>query len=829
MAGLPTARPVVGGALRRLPTIAALLIAALAPVLPASDAYSQFLSFPTVPAPEKKPRLPQKAGQEQMLVQADRIDYDYVNHRVSAVGNVQIYYQGSTLEADRVTYDEKTKRLHAEGQVRLTDENGNVTNATTLNLNENFRDGFVDTLQVDTPERTRMVATRANRSGSNFTVFENGVYTACESCKRNPQKPPLWQVKAARIIHDQGEKMMYFEQARFELFGLPIAYFPFFSAPDPTVKRKSGFLVPIVGGKSIYGGSVETPYYWALAPNYDVTFSPVFTTKQGVLLQGEFRHRLTNGLYSVRAAGISQLDKEEFAVGAPGHRQTRGSVESTGKFALNHQWVWGWQGILVSDRSFLQDYNPRLSDYRSGRDPTRLGLPGASEAVSHTYLTGQGNRSFFDARLIHYLGFSNADSQKQLPTIHPVIDYNYIHNSPIFGGELSHRFNFISLDRRRADFDAISSFASATGACSQTADPARRTAGNCLLRGVPGNYNRFSAETQWKRTFVDSHGQVFTPFASARVDTAVRSTNSEVGVSNFLTPGEETLVRSMPTAGIEYRYPFINVQSWGTQSFEPVAQVIARPNETKIGQFPNEDAQSFTFDDSNLLKIDKFSGWDRAEGGGRANVAVQYTAQANSGGAINAMFGQSYRLFGRNSFSQADLTNTSLQSGIDTSASDYVARFSVQPSQSYAFISRFRFDKDTFSVQRMELEAQASFDRWTFSTLYGEYEAQPALGFLSRRQGLLGSARYRLTENWVAYGSLLYDLNADKVNTSSLGFGYVDDSTIFAFNYLNSFSYDVNGANPRRVDTVMMQITFRTLGGSVLSQHSSHSNSNVRY
>ena len=88
---------------------------------------------------------------------------------------------------------------------------------------------------------------------------------------------------------------------------------PYFSAPDPTVKRKTGVLIPSVSSSSIYGAALEVPYYWALAPDYDVTFSPMITTKQGPLLQGEFRQRLLNGAYSIRAAGIDQLDKNYFA------------------------------------------------------------------------------------------------------------------------------------------------------------------------------------------------------------------------------------------------------------------------------------------------------------------------------------------------------------------------------------------------------------------------------------------------------------------------------------------------------------------------------------
>ena len=104
--------------------------------------------------------------------------------------------------------------------------------------------------------------------------------------------------------------MIYFEDARLEFFGKPVVYMPYFSAPDPTVKRKSGFLFPVISSSSIYGFGVDIPYYWALAPDYDLTFTPRLMTKQGVLLRGEWRQRLIDGAYSIRASGIYQLDKD---------------------------------------------------------------------------------------------------------------------------------------------------------------------------------------------------------------------------------------------------------------------------------------------------------------------------------------------------------------------------------------------------------------------------------------------------------------------------------------------------------------------------------------
>ena len=819
MAGLVSARPSKPSARRRgVRALIAVLALLAGGSLVCAPTFAQQLSFPQTPPQLKKSKYAvarEKSGQKQMLVQAREIDYDYTNHRVAAVGSVQIYYGGSTLEADKVIYDQTTKRLHAEGNVRLSEPDGKITYGQIMDLSDDYRDGFVDSLRLDAPAQTRMAAARAERTAGNFTVLHNGVYTACKPCKDNPLKPPEWQVEAVRIIHDQNERTIYFEDARLEFWGHPIAYLPYFSTPDPTVKRKTGMLMPTIMSSSKYGVALEVPYYFALAPNYDATVAPMITTKQGLLMQGEFRQRLINGAYDIRAAGIYQLDPGYFVHGdgtpTPGDRRWRGSVESDGQFALNKRWVWGWNALALTDKTFLQDYNPHLSRYRV----TDAFQTGASEGTSQLYLTGKGNRSYFDARSLYFQGFSEADAQGQIPVIHPVVDYTYTIDHPVFGGELGYSTNFTSLTRQDANFDAISTTALNSGTCTQTANPAVINKSNCILRGFPGNYNRFSAEVHWKRSITDQIGQVWTPFASLRGDAAALNVTSQPGVSNYLDTGSSSLARGMPTVGLEYRYPFINVQSWGTQTVEPIAQVIARPNEPQVGKWPNEDAQSFIFDDSNLFRVNKFSGWDRVEGGGRTNYGVQYTMQFNQGGFVNALFGQSYQLFGQNSFAAGGVANTGLDSGLGTRLSDYVARVSYQPNSTYTFTSRFRFDKDNFSVQRTELEARASFDRWSFDVLYGDYGAQPDLGVLNRRQGVLGTASIKLDTNWVLLGGARYDITAEKFDQTRIGLGYVDDCLILALNYLTNYSYS---GNPSANHTIMLQLKLRTLGGTGVSQ-----------
>jgi len=485
----------------------------------------------------------------------------------------------------------------------------------------------------------------------------------------------------------------------------------------------------------------------------------------------------------------------------------RGSLESSGKFNLTSNWTWGWDALLISDATFFQDY--RISSLQA-RNPDPFGAA-LTEGTSQLWLAGRGERSYFDARTMYFKGFSTSDVQGELPVILPVIDYTRVFDQKVFGGEVSLTSNFTSLTRDSASFDAISANAVAGGLCTTlTADPAVKIPANCLLRGIPGSYTRFTAEAQWRRQFTDPIGQVWTPFASLRTDVATASIDNQVGVSNYIETGTTSVARVMPTVGVEYRYPFISVQSWGTQTIEPIAQLIIRPNEPDIGRLPNEDSQSLVFDDSNLFKVDKFSGYDRVEGGGRSNVGIQYTAQFNRGGYFNALFGQSYQLFGTNSFATGDATNTGINSGLDTTRSDYVARLQFQPNRIYQFTSRFRFDENDFTLKRLELETTATFDRWRLTLMYGDYAAQPELGFLNRREGVLVQTAYKLNPNWVVSTALRYDIQSGKLDQTRVGIGYIDDCYMLSFNYIGDFTFS---GNVQSNNTFMLSMSLRTIGG----------------
>lgn len=170
MAGAVSARPI--GLRRRIfargiaMSVAAATLTLVLGALPAA-AQTDFLTFPAKPPSAKSSvaSKPAKGAQSQMLVQANEIHYDHANDMVSAVGNVQMYYNGSTIEADKVIYNQKTKRLRAEGRIRLTEADGKITYGDILDLSDDYRDGFVDSLRLDSADNTRFAAARADQIG----------------------------------------------------------------------------------------------------------------------------------------------------------------------------------------------------------------------------------------------------------------------------------------------------------------------------------------------------------------------------------------------------------------------------------------------------------------------------------------------------------------------------------------------------------------------------------------------------------------------------------------------------------------------------------------
>ena len=627
---------------------------------------------------------------------------------------------------------------------------------------------------METADRTYFAAARAERENGERTTFHKGVYTACEPCADRPEKPPLWQVKAAKIIVDQKEKMIYFENAKFEFLGVPLAWVPYFSTPDPSVKRKSGFLTPTFSYSDTLGTAISTPFFWALAPNYDVTFSPKIMTRQGFLAEVEWRHRLANGQYSLKMAGIHQEDPSAFLSGNSGtyaQKDWGAGLRTTGEFDINKYWSYGWDITAQNYRTFTRNYGV-LNDNQEF-------------ATSSVHLTGMSERNWFDARA-YYFQVLVDDPDNRLS-----IDGSL---SLVFGGELSVSTNFTKLYREDSD--------------PFTSPPL--IGGMQYYHGLGGFNARASTKVAWQREFIAPMGQVIKPFAYVRADAYGLDLDSLSLPNSVNVTDDNFAFRAVPAVGVDWSLPIMATTAYSTHVFEPMVQLIARPNSTYDKILPDEDAQSLVFDDSLLFDPDKYSGYDLVETGVRANVGLRYRGTFANGGSLEGLFGQSFHLAGENPFAQQDVAHAGLASGLETDRSDYVGRLSFDSGVGPRVDFRGRFDQDNFEIQRGEIEASNAIGPLTASASYlylrnfpNDPDAQVPISVVR------GAASLNFRENWRLYGTVAYDVKNEVVASNSLGLAFDNSCVTFAVTYSETREDYSDIVASRRVNVLL---SLRTLG-----------------
>jgi LPS-assembly protein len=744
----------------------------------------------------------QPGGNEQLLLEADTLVYDNDRQTVTAAGNVQIDYNGNRVVAHRVTYNQQTGRLVAVGDVAMIERDGNKIYADELDVTDDFRDGFVNALRVETADKVHFAAESAERRGGTLTTFSNGIYTACAPCESKPDSAPIWRIKSRKIIWNGQSKTVRFEHPRFELFGLPIAWLPAFEIADPTVKRKSGFMTPNVVHNSELGTKVTVPYFWALSPTYDLYFNNTHYGKQGFLGEVEWRQRFNTGGYTIKAAGIRQKNPGDFNPRYIDSQVTsRWMVGTKGKFEINPRWTFGWNVLLQSDGNFSRRYS--LSGF-SGQN-----------RGDNIYLTGLNDRNFLDLRFFRFyrqeeLPKSHPSARsRQQPWVLPSFDYAYTFDDPVAGGQLRLDINSQLIRREKLHYNS----------------------GAPAVRGIEGMSGRLTAEAEWKRNYIMPGGLMVTPVLAGRADgIGVNATDGSInaildqarrlGTKSYTHEGSiygpvgtdirSSYYRAMATAGLEARWPVLFSTTSASHVLEPMGQVFVRPDapyQSTLG-IPNEDAQSLVFDHTTLFERDKFSGYDRIEGGVRANLGLRYSGDFGGGWKANGVFGQSYHLAGKNPFNQPDLVNVGAFSGLETDVSDYVAGASLSAPGGITLGVGGRMDEKTFELRRATAQIVVPVARHSFNASYTFIQRQPIYGFDDDRREVSVGGTVRLGQNWRARGNATYDLVSETLANSTFGFAYDDE----CFTY-DMFFNRTESTRTKEVEyNVGVMITLRTLG-----------------
>lgn len=297
----------------------------------------------------------------------DRI-YGRPDLETTSEGNAEMRRGDIVIRADRLDYDQPTDLAKARGNVHVN-RAGNVYEGPLLELKVDAFEGFFNETNYHFLKNDgHGEASRVDFVDENRAIIHQATFTTCRRLP-GPSWLPDWILRATVIRMDNEEDVGEAEGALLSFKGVPLLPIPYLSFPLSD-KRKSGFLPPTVGVDNVKGVEVQQPYYWNIAPNRDATFYPTLMSKRGADLGAEFRYLEPS--YTGRVSGnfmpndkLREMDRWGLSYQHAGSLNT--GLAAIGGVGLNLNLN------RVSDDNYWRDFtplNPALSQRLLPNDAT---------------------------------------------------------------------------------------------------------------------------------------------------------------------------------------------------------------------------------------------------------------------------------------------------------------------------------------------------------------------------------------------------------------------------------------------------------------------------
>ena len=345
--------------------------------------------------------------QRPVALLADSIFFDNNTRDLIASGNVQVFYEGSILQANRIIYNDVTGEIRAPDGLTLQTEGDTVLFADAAELTTDLRDGLITGARGRIAGALQIAAGAAARREDRYNVLSKVVASTCVVCAAYPV--PIWQIRADRVVHDEETKIVHYEYAVFDAFGIPVRYLPYFQHPDPSVERATGLLFPEFRNSDRYGYGVKLPVFINLGPSQDATITPFFMTREDLILEGQYRRRFDTASIdldgSLTAADLVDGDDLRYHLFTDA-RYTL-PFGATARLSLQN----------VSDDSYLRQF----------------GFSSTDRLTSRIVLEQYGDRGFWRTEGTYYTSLRDDEPQSELPIVLPDAEVRKVFRLGMFG------------------------------------------------------------------------------------------------------------------------------------------------------------------------------------------------------------------------------------------------------------------------------------------------------------------------------------------------------------------------------------------------------------
>jgi LPS-assembly protein len=713
--------------------------------------------FDAAQAQESPPAESAASGAETVLLEANSLIQEEGSQIITAHGDVEARYQGRILRANTVIYDPAARKVRASGDVQIIDPDGSVRYADEVEVDDKLGDGVATQFSSSLAPNATVAAASAVRQEGVRNVLNRVIYTACKLCADKPDgSGPTWSLRARRAVQDAQSQMITYNDAVLEIGGVPVLYLPYFSHPDPSSQRRSGFLPPFGGRNSKFGAFYEQPYIWAISPYQDLTVTPRISERVRPILLGEYRRRFYSGEvgaeFSLGKDLLFNSDGDKF-----GDDTARSHIFAAGEFDIAKDWRWGFGAERTSDVNYIRRYDIPNANEDRGLYRTR-----PERLASQLYLNGVSDTYSVQVAALSFQSTTEGEAPQSLPNVLPYITAQWSPDLRVLGGRVS-----------------------------LTASSA------ALERSVGSDSRRASGGATWEANRIVGPGLMLKPFAEARADF--------FDIANPALGKDARFSRTVALAGAEARMPFVRPGGVVDTVIEPIAMAAVGVSDVYDPRIPNEDAQRFELDDSSVFRPNGAPNFDLYESGARAAAGVRATARWKSGVQASALVARRWR--------DAPDPQFSRETNLAGKTSDIVAQVSFDAPTRLNLTSRMRLDPQDFTVNRIDASASGRLWRLRANTRYFKINRRifenPGLLTGVSTEEVSGGLELRLFKGWSLAYEVQRDLEArlDLRQTTSLI--YQDDCMFVQLGYDRS---ETRNSVIGPTNSVRIRIGLATLG-----------------
>ena len=517
------------------------------------------------------------------FLSADKIEYNETDEYVEASGHVKVIVDKYTVYADRVHYNFKTDEVFGFGNIKAFEGGKEVILGKAILFNARAKKAIISSLILYFKTNDSIIAARfAEKLGDHHERLTNAVYTACPTCEN---KKPLWEVSARQVdVYDDEYKVVY-KNALFKIYGVPIAYFPYFSHVMPGAPSQSGILTPSIRNKRL-----GLPVYWRPKSNLDATLTPTVGRK-GIIYEGEVRHLLKSGKYKItgsmtnsKVALSTSTIKDGASTNPQNDRYRRYNISAEGDFATSH-YHYGFKFNKVSDRGYLKEYYKKDIPF----------------LVSNMYVYKTSEQNFVEVNNLHLQGLGSKDSKFKDPYVIPEVNFRYV----------------MPLEQLNDTNLSVENYTSA-----YSTDTLGRVTRNIWNTSLYNSYNVM--------------GQIWGFELYNR---------SDLYKIQLHDKKEFTTGRTIPEARASWRYPWGGLVAGKMVVLEPIAlMAFGRKHTPDTSKFGHIDSSEYDFSDANFYKFNRYNGIDFHEYGNRATYGVNSIVNIKDGYRFSMFLGQFQKL-----------------------------------------------------------------------------------------------------------------------------------------------------------------------------------------